>query len=63
MEWFKDLTDKLIIWLLRASSGFSKELTRDGAAEQARWRAQRLRNLRGLSLRSQQRLSDKSKKV
>jgi hypothetical protein len=63
MEWFKDLTDKLIIWLLRASSGFGKELTRDGAAEQAQWRAQRLRNLRGLSLRSQQRLSDKSKKV
>jgi hypothetical protein len=55
MEWLKDLSDKLVIWLLRSSSGFGKELTVDGKREQARWREQRLRNLRGLRLRSQER--------
>jgi hypothetical protein len=55
MEWLKDLSDKLVIWLLRSSSGFGKELTADGKREQVRWREQRLRNLRGLRLRSQER--------
>jgi len=55
MEWIKDLSDRLIIWFLRVSSGFGKELTRDGKREQELWREQRLRNLRGLALRSQER--------
>ncbi len=59
MEWIKDLSDKLIIWFLRVSSGFAKELTLDGKREQELWREQRLRNLRGLALRSQQRFGDK----
>ena len=60
MEWIKYLSDKLVIWLLRASSGFGKELTADGKREQELWREQRLRNLRGLALRSrQQRLERK----
>jgi hypothetical protein len=59
MEWIKDLSDKLVIWLLRASSGFGKELTTEGKREQELWREQRLRNLRGLSLRSRQRFERK----
>lgn len=57
MEWFKDLSDKLIIWVLRATSGFAKELTPDGVKEQILWREQRLKNLRGLALRSRQRFN------
>jgi len=59
MEWIKYLSDKLVIWLLRASSRFGKELTRDGKREQELWREQRLRNLRGLALRSRRRLERK----
>jgi hypothetical protein len=59
MEWIKDISDKLVIWLLRASSGFGKEMTADGKREQELWREQRLRNLRGLSLRSRQRFERK----
>jgi hypothetical protein len=59
MEWIKYLSDKLVIWLLRASSGFGKELTADGKREQELWREQRLRNLRGLALRSRRRLERK----
>ena len=55
MEWLKDLSDRLIIWFLRVSSGFGKQLTPDGKREQELWREQRLRNLRGLALRSQER--------
>ncbi len=55
MEWLKDLSDKLVIWLLRSSSGFNQELTADGRREQEQWREQRLRNLRGLRLRAQDR--------
>jgi hypothetical protein len=55
MEWLKNLSDRLIIWFLRVSSGFGKELTIDGKREQELWREQRLRNLRGLALRSQER--------
>ncbi|HEV8719963.1 MAG TPA: hypothetical protein VGW77_04905 [Candidatus Binatia bacterium] len=59
MEWIKDLSDKLIIWLLRVTSGFGKELTEDGVKEQALWREQRVKNLQSLSLRSRQRFSDR----
>jgi hypothetical protein len=59
MEWLKDLSDRLIIWFLRVSSGFGKELTTDGKREQELWREQRLRNLRGLALRSQERFKAK----
>ena len=59
MEWIKDLSDKLIIWVLRVTSRFAKELTQDGVKEQALWHEQRLRNLRGLTLRSRQRFGDR----
>lgn len=59
MEWIKDLSDKLLIWFLRATSGFGKELTQDGRNEQALWREQRLRNLAGLALRSRERFEKK----
>ena len=59
MEWIKDLSDKLIIWFLRATSGFAKELTADGKKEQVLWREQRLRNLQGLALRSRERFRAK----
>jgi hypothetical protein len=61
MEWLKDLSDKLVIWLLRSSSGFGKELTADGKVEQQQWRQQRLRNLQGLRLRSRRRIDDPGK--
>jgi hypothetical protein len=61
MEWIKHLSDKLIIWFLRVTSRFGKELTRDGKAEQAAWREQRLRNLEGLAIRSRERFRDKDK--
>ena len=61
MEWIKDVSDKLMIWLLRSTSGFGKELTADGKKEQRLWREQRLRNLQGLSQRSKQRFVDKKK--
>jgi len=60
MEWMKHLSDKLLIWFLRATSGFGKELTHDGRTEQGLWREQRLRNLKGLAIRSRQRLRGKS---
>jgi hypothetical protein len=59
MEWIKDLSDRLLLWLLRFTSKFASELTRDGKSEQALWREQRLRNLEGLSMRSRQGGSDK----
>ena len=55
MEWIKELSDRFLIWLLRATSQYGKELTREGHAEQAMWRDQRMRNLKGLALRSKQR--------
>jgi hypothetical protein len=61
MEWIKDFSDKFVIWLLRVTSGFGKELTEDGVKEQALWRAQRVKNLQSLSLRSRQRFSDRDK--
>jgi hypothetical protein len=59
MEWLKEFSDRLVLWFLRASSGFGKELTRDGKREQRLWRDQRRRNLNGLALRSRERLADK----
>jgi len=61
MEWIKHLSDKLILWLLWATSGFGKELTADGRKEQALWREQRLRNLQGLAQRSRQRFGSGEK--
>jgi hypothetical protein len=55
MEWLKDLSDKLVLWFLRSTSGFRKELTADGKREQELWRLQRRRNLQGLALRSRER--------
>ena len=61
MEWIKELSDKLLLWFLRRTSRFQKELTADGRAEQALWREQRLRNIEGLAIRSRHRLSDQNK--
>lgn len=61
MEWIKELSDKLLLWFLRRTSRFQKELTADGRAEQALWREQRLRTLDGLAIRSRHRLSDQNK--
>lgn len=57
MEWFKYLSDKLILGLLHVTSGFGKELTAEGRREQEQCREQRLRNLKGLSIRWGQRSS------
>jgi hypothetical protein len=59
MELIKKLSDKLILWLLHATSEFGKQLTREGRREQQMWREQRLRNLKGLAIRSRQRLDAK----
>jgi hypothetical protein len=59
MEWLKDLSDQLVIWLLRSTSGFGKELTADGKKEQRQWREQRWRNLQGLAQRWHQRSGEK----
>jgi hypothetical protein len=61
MEWLKDLSDKLVLWFLRSTSGFRKELTADGKREQELWRLQRRRNLQGLALRSRERSAGKDK--
>lgn len=58
MEWIKDLSDKLLIWFLRRTSRFGRELTRAGKTEQSLWREQRLRNLAGLAIRSRERFRD-----
>jgi hypothetical protein len=55
MEWLRDLSDKLILLFLHTTSSFGKELTAEGRREQEQWRDQRLRNLKALSLRSEQR--------
>jgi hypothetical protein len=54
LEEIKALTDVVIIGFLRRSSRFGGELTEDGRGEQKLWREQRLRNLRGLALRSRE---------
>lgn len=55
IEGLKNFSDAAIVNLLRATSRFGVELTDEGRAEQARWREQRMRNLRGLSLRARER--------
>ena len=59
MELIKYFSDKLILWFLHVTSGFGKELTRKGRLEQKMWHEQRLRNLKGLAIRSRQRLDAK----
>jgi len=61
MEWIKDISDRLILWFLRATSRFGKELTLEGKTEQTMWRDQRLRNLEGLAIRSRRRFGEKKK--
>ena len=61
MEWLRDLSDKLILHFLHATAHFGTELTRDGRREQELWREQRLRNLKGLALRWQQRQGGENK--
>jgi hypothetical protein len=61
MEWIKELSDRMLIWFLRVTSGFGKELTPDGTMEQAQWRKQRVRNLEGLAVRSRQRTGKKKR--
>ena len=60
LEAAKDLSDRLLLLFLFLTSRFESELTDDGRREQKLWREQRLRNLRGLALRSRQRF-DKPK--
>lgn len=55
LEEVKALSDTLLLRLLDWTSQFGSELTPDGKAEQRLWRGQRLRDLRGLALRSRQR--------
>jgi hypothetical protein len=54
MEWLKELSDELLLWFLRLTSRFEKELTMDGRREQALWHKQRLRNLEGLAIRARE---------
>jgi hypothetical protein len=55
MEWMRDYSDKAILWFLHVTSQFGKELTRAGRREHELWREQRLRDLKGLAIRWQQR--------
>jgi hypothetical protein len=61
MEFFKHLSDKFLIGFLKVTSGFGRELTREGRDEQKLWREQRLRNLKGLSIMSKRRYRNKVK--
>ena len=63
MELLKHISDKLIISFLKLTSHFGAELNAEGRQEQNQWREQRLRNLKGLSIRSQQRLGRTAEKV
>jgi hypothetical protein len=63
MEFFKHVSDKLLIWFLKSTSGFGRELTKEGHEEQTAWREQRLRNLKGLSIRSRERYVEKAGKT
>ena len=57
LERLKTFSDTLLLRLLRSTSGFESQLTKDGAVEQKLHREQRLRNLRGLALREKERFS------
>lgn len=61
VEEVKATSDAVVIFLLRSTSQFGSELTEEGRAEQRLWREQRLRNLRGLALRWQERWGAKTK--
>jgi len=61
VEQLKEVSDLFVILLLRFTSQFGSELTEDGKAEQNLWREQRLRNLRGLALRSREKWENKTK--
>jgi hypothetical protein len=58
VERLKAASDRGIMFLLVSLSEFERELTDEGRAEQTLWREQRLRDLRGLSLRAKQRWGD-----
>jgi len=60
MEFFKHLSDRMLIGFLKFTSGFGKELTREGWDEQRLWREQRRHFLKGLSIMSQRRYAKKS---
>ena len=62
-EAIKSFSDYLIVNLLRATSRFGSELTEEGRSEQKIWRAQRLRNLRGLGLRAKEAVRNKSERT
>ena len=59
VEWMlepvKSLSDRSLLFLLRSTSWFGRELTEEGKAEQNAWREQRLRGIRGLGLISRRR--------
>ena len=57
-EYLKAASDRVFLWILWKTSGFGRELTRDGHKEQRLWRGQRLRNLKGLAIRSKQRFGE-----
>lgn len=64
VEELKALSDYLLLLALKLTSQFGNELTKDGLAEQKMWRELRLRDLRGLALRSkerQRRLAEESR--
>ena len=63
VEELKALSDRLLLWFLRSTSQFGRELTKDGVDEQRMWREQRLRNLRGLALRSKEAFSSQRSAV
>jgi len=60
VEQLKAGSDSILVSLLRLTSRFGSELTPRGRLEQGMWREQRLRNLRGLALRSSRARPDKS---
>ena len=52
MEHAKAASDVAVVFILRGTSEFGRELNDEGKAEQGMWREQRLRNLRGLAVKS-----------
>ena len=60
LEELKELSDRLLLLFLQTTSSFGRELTKDGEVEQELWRAQRLRNIRGLAMRARQRFERSS---
>ena len=60
LEEIKTFSDFLLLNFLRRTSQFGSELNEDGKAEQKLFREQRLRNLRGLALRSKEAIAKKA---